>query len=138
MKNYKIAGYSGAVLLFIFMLTPIASINNHVATILPVYDNMTIESGFWNWVDISAFAMTLAIIVPLCIYFVAKGKSLGVLITTTIAMLSSLFILVAVWVADLNAVTDNTLSFHFSYGWIVLLLSLSALYFSGAKLRQHA
>ncbi|GJQ64040.1 MAG: hypothetical protein SCALA702_30930 [Melioribacteraceae bacterium] len=136
MKNYKIAGYSGVVLLLIFLFTPIASINDSAATILPVYDNVTIASGFWNWVDISAFAMTLAFIVPLSLYFVAKGKSLGVLITTTIAMISSLFILMAVWIADLNAVTDSGLNFHFSYGWLVLLLSLTSLYFSGSKLRQ--
>lgn len=136
MKNYQIAGFIGVILIVAFIFSPIAVINNHIATVIPVFHNFILGNGFWDWLDISAFSITLTIISFVIAYFIVKRKGMGIIITTSVALISALFILAAVWITDLNTIGEKSLDFHYGWGWILCLAGFIALYFSGIKIKQ--
>jgi len=136
MKDYQLLGFLGVFFLAVFLFSPLAVVNNNIATIAPVFNNFTIADGFWKWLDISAFAVTLYIVVPLAAYFIFRGKKWGVIITASVSLISTLFILAALWITDVNTIGDKTLSFHFSWGWLPFLIGILAIYYSGSRMNK--
>lgn len=134
MSKKQITAFAGDILLLAGALIPIARLNGHSITFLPVWNNLVLDNGLWNWRDISFFAVTMLLLILLTAYFTWKKNYAGLMWTGVL----SLFIIVIVFMAILQINTKLTgideIMFSMSFlGWLILLAGSALVIYSGIK-----
>jgi len=119
--------YTAVVVLFASAFVPLAKLGDSLITIFPVYDNLTIWNGLWEWRDISAFAITYPVMLILILVFAIKEKPKVIKPLTGILFVLVFFILVSVLMTSTKVDGFEDLTFSFGYGWIIILLGFGLL-----------
>lgn len=132
MSIKQITGYAGALLLLCGTMLPVASLNGHMISFIPLREDMTIEGGLWNWRDISFFAVTLLVLTVLSFYFTYRKKYPGLLFTGFLSLFSIIIIFMTILqVKSKYAGFDDIIFSLSSAGWIILIIAIGTLLFAG-------
>lgn len=128
-KEVKI-GLIGTALLIVSAFLPLASMNDRIITILPVFNNIIIQN-VWSWIDISAFTITYIIGAIVCVWFVWKEKFIGIFIVISAVAFVAVIIFVGILFAHVNANPDEQKSFSIEWGWVIIVAGVILVYNSG-------
>lgn len=121
MEQKQLFSFAGLSLLTIACFLPLANLNEFIISILPVWDNRVYQFGFWNWRDISFFAVTLLLLIILSTVFTFKKNYTGILITSLLVSFVAVIIFVTVLQVQLKVSGYSNISFNLGWGWISLV-----------------
>ncbi len=131
-KSYLHKGILGCILLCISAVLPLAHIGNTQITLFPIFNDSPLPPSIWDWHNISAFAITYGIIIILSAYFYFRKNYLAVFVAGIILAIDSLFVLIGLWLTELN-LPSASIPFSYSYGWLFILLGTTTIIFTGYK-----
>ena len=133
MKNLRLLGIISGLLLIFSGILPIGKINTDVISIFPVYNNLDLGIGMWMWRDISAFAVSFGLLALLAIVFSLRKWELGNIITGVLLFIVSMFILFALWLAQLKTLKFSDVEFTFGIAWLFIVAGIGLLLFENIK-----
>ncbi|MFA3781997.1 hypothetical protein ABRY23_02890 [Melioribacteraceae bacterium 4301-Me] len=136
MRRHKLTGLCGAFLLLFSTILPLSKMNGTNITILPLFNNFVINN-VWEWINISAFAITYIISVVVCIWLIIEKKYVGIFISASAIAFVSLIIFMGILISKVNASPDALNNFSISWGWIIILLGILLVYFSGFRMLKQ-
>ncbi|MCX6149979.1 MAG: hypothetical protein NTX22_05575 [Ignavibacteriales bacterium] len=131
MKSKQYLGILGLILLLIGGFIPIAKLNEEVISIFPVWNNIELQNGLWQWRDISFFAVTIVLIIFLTIYLLIVKKYLGFIVTGVLSLFIILIIFIALLQVNSKVSGVEGVSFSFSWGLVVAVASGIAFLLAG-------
>lgn len=137
MHTKKIAVYAALMILAISGIFPLASINEIPVTMLPIYENFSIGGEIWIWRNISAFVMTHYLALIVGIFLALKKNEIGIIVIGVIFLINTFFVLIAVWMSQLDADMYKDIAFSFEWGWIFILIGIGLTLYSGIKTRKN-
>ncbi|MCF8435560.1 MAG: hypothetical protein K9G57_01830 [Ignavibacteriales bacterium] len=124
---------SGILLIFTALFLPIANLGDYPISILPFFTQMTDQQNIWNWVDISAFSISLCIVVILGFFFILKKNTFALRLIGAISAVCSLIILLALWMTDIESANQHGPELEFSFGLLFLMVGNILVYINKKK-----
>lgn len=121
MKNARLQ-IIGIMLLIIGTLSPIAYLNNRIISIIPIWNNLIIEDGLWNWQDISFFAVTLVLVILVSLFFIYKKIYYGLIFTAVLNFFTLVIIFAAILQIKSKYAAYPEITMQWGWGWGLLLL----------------
>ncbi|MGE5681917.1 MAG: hypothetical protein ACM34K_13640 [Bacillota bacterium] len=121
MKTNQMTAIAGIILLFAGELIPLAKLGDSFISVIPVWNNLSLYNGTWEWRDISFFAVTLFLLAIISIWFMAKKKYKGLVFTGFIALFSMLVIFIAIFFIHAKLLMPGDISYIISWGWLFLI-----------------
>lgn len=137
MKSYHLIGLIGIILLLITGFLPLAYLNDGMITIFPFFNNFDVADSLWVWKDISAFAVTYAVTLILCIYLLYKNYKPGYLIAASLNLVVILFIYFTIWLASINANDFNDVVFSYGVSGVLLVIGYILYFYAGIKINKQ-
>lgn len=119
----KFFGIAALILIAASLFFPVGYVDQFPITLLPVFDNYKLQS-YWEWLDVSAFVITIVISIFVNIYLLLKKIYIGLFIITAIQFSSFFFILTALWITSINISEIDFTEFSYSFGLIILLAGI--------------
>ncbi len=113
------------ILLIISFIVPLGTAENHVITILPVFDNFVLEPLNYEWITTAAFSVTLIIIAPLILYFNSKSYQFGLNVLGGIILVCTFFLFAALFITFHEAVKTGVTDTSYGFGFITLIASMA-------------
>ncbi|MFC2133958.1 hypothetical protein ACFLTH_05020 [Bacteroidota bacterium] len=80
--------------------------------------------------------MTHYIALTIGIFLILKKNRIGTIIIGVIFLINSFFILIAVWMSQLEAEIYNDIDFSFEFGWSLILIGIGLLLYAGIKMKR--
>lgn len=138
MNKYQIEALTGSALLVIAGFLPVAALKGGIVTFFPVWHNLYLDNGLWNWLDIAFLAVSFAILALLSFYFVLRKKFVGLIFTGVLTLFISLITFISIFFIKANLNTwagSDTL--RLSWGWLFLLAGSVLLIIAGSSNRKR-
>jgi len=110
----------GLLFLIIGCFLPIAWLNEDVISIFPVWNNIKLHNGLWQWLDISFFAITIALIILINLYLILKNKYKGLIATGILSIFICIIIFAALLQVQSKVTGISGITFSFSLGLIII------------------
>ncbi|MGE5431714.1 MAG: hypothetical protein ACM3QX_11605 [Syntrophomonadaceae bacterium] len=137
MNKYQIEGLTGSAILVIAGFLPVAALKGGIVTFFPVWHNLTLDNGLWNWLDIAFLAVSFAILALLSFYFVLRKKYAGLIFTGILTLFISVITFISIFFikANLNAWSGSD-PLRLSWGWLFLLAGSILILMGGSAIRK--
>ena len=121
MKSKFYLGILSIMLLTTGGLLPIAKLNDKIISIFPVWDNIELYNGLWQWRDISFFSVTLVLLIFFSVYLMITKKYKGFIVSGVLSVFLCLIIFAALLQVQSKVTGIENITFSFSWGLLIVL-----------------
>ncbi|MCU7495150.1 MAG: hypothetical protein HF314_18570 [Ignavibacteria bacterium] len=137
MNKNQIEALTGSAILIIAGFLPVAALKGGIITFFPVWHNLHLDNGLWNWLDIAFLVVSFAVLALLSFYFVIRKKYAGLLFSGILTLFISIIIFISIFFiqSSLNSWAGYD-PISLSWGWL-LLISGSVLLIMGGRVKKN-